>query len=182
MSWSKRIDLPPALLNGIAIILWVFLLGSIIASIFSSADSGPVASRNAMAKNDVTQIATAVNAFTTEYGVLPGTKRGNVDGELLATLAGHNHRLNPRDLVFLEVSPVKRGYSGVTNGTFVDPWGGPYQIAFDHGYINQITNAGTNGATFVRKTVAVWSDPNLDPDASSLSETKKARRYVTSWD
>ncbi|CAN5523532.1 hypothetical protein BH09VER1_BH09VER1_50520 [soil metagenome] len=164
------------------VLVVLFILAAAFVSLSVSADSGPGGSRQSMAKNDLTQIATAVNAFVTEYGGLPSTNRGDVSGELLATLTGHNHRINPRDLVFLEVEPVKRGYSGLTNGTFVDPWGGPYQIAFDSGYINCITNAGTNAATVVKKTVAVWSDPNRDPDAASLSEAKKSRRYINSWE
>ncbi len=88
-----------------------------------------------------------------------------------------------RGLAFLEVTTVtNKGQTGLSNGYFVNPWGGPYQIAFDANHQNCITNAGTNATTIVRKTVAVWSDPSLDPDASSLSEAKKSRRYVNSWE
>ncbi|CAN5331524.1 hypothetical protein BH09VER1_BH09VER1_49400 [soil metagenome] len=130
-------------------------------------------------RNDVTQIATAVNAFVTEYGVYPGTN-GAVGGDLLAVLTGSTSSLNPRKLVFLEVNVAKKNRSGITNGVFVDPWGGAYQIAMASG-TNQWVVAGTNGVT-VRKQVAVWSDPSLDRDGASLSELERKKRYVNSWE
>lgn len=131
------------------------------------------------AKNDVCQLATAVNAFVTEYGAYPGIN-GVVGGDLLAVLTGSNSSLNPRKLVFLEVNAAKKGTSGVTNGVFADPWGGAYQIAMLTG-TNLAVSAGTNGG-LVRNRVAVWSDPSLGKDGKSLSEKERRRRYVNSWE
>ena len=139
-------------------------------------DSAP----KCQAKNDVTQIATAVIAFETEYGRLPGTNHGAVGGKVLAALMGSNSTINPRGIVFIEVGAAKNGKSGLSNGVFVDPWGGAYQIAYASGTNNRVV-AGTNGIE-VRKRVAVWNDPSLGKDEWSWNPPNKARRYVTSWE
>lgn len=165
----------PTVLLAIAVLILLFVL------MFPSVTVGPSDSRGAQAKNDVSQIATAVTAFETEYGHLPGTNSGVVGQELLTTLTGGNPSLNPRLIVFLEVSPAKKGRSGIRDGVFVDPWGGPYQIAYANGADTWVT-AGTNRMT-IPKRVGVWNDPELGkPDRWFWQTAKLARRGVTSWD
>lgn len=137
------------------------------------ADTSPSASKTDIAKSDVMQIAAAVTAFETEYGQLPVATNGVVGGEMLAALLGHNLKLNPKNIVFLEASTAAKGKSGLSNGVWVDPWGAPYQIAFDSDYDNHVI-AGTNHVDVLRK-VAVWTDPRL-------SGADKPRRYITSWE
>src|SRR5437764_10116241 len=105
------------------------------------------------AKNDVTQIVTAVNAFYTEYGKYPlvtdDTPIAN-NSDLLYTLRavalGANAlvngvpAINTRQIVF--ISPAEdtsqtnpKGKIGST-GQFCDPWGQPYKIAIDGNYDN----------------------------------------------
>jgi hypothetical protein len=69
--------------------------------------------------------------------------------------------------------PAKKKKSGLSNGTFVDPFGVPYRIAFAEGTNRQVI-AGTNNI-LVQKRVAVWSQP--DPNGTPR---KQKRRYVTS--
>ncbi len=163
-------------------VLIVIVVLVILVSLLFPAVSGPPpdSSRKAQAKNDVVQIATAVNAFETEYGRLPGTNSGGVGGEVLATLLGSNTTLNPRKIVFLEVNTAKKGKSGLSNGNFVDPWGGIYQIAYANGANHKVT-VGTNGIE-IKKKVGVWSDPDLGTEGWGWKASKKERRYVTSWD
>ena len=162
------------------VVIALVVLGILMSLLFPAVHIGPVSGKEAQAKNDVTQIATAVTAFETEYGRLPGTNHGAVCGKVLAALMGSNAIINPRGIVFLEVNAAKNGKSGISNGIFVDPWGGAYQIAYASGTNNRVV-AGTNGIE-VRKRVAVWNDPTLGKEEWSLSPPNKARRYVTSWD
>ncbi len=156
----------------------VFLL---MALLFPAVTIGPGGSpKKAQAKNDVTQIATAVMAFETEYGRLPGTNHGAVGGKVLEALMGSNSTINPRGIVFIEVGPAKNGKSGISNGVWVDPWGGAYQIAYAGG-TNNLVLAGTNGIE-VRKRVAVWNDPALGKEEWSWKSPHKTRRSVTSWE
>lgn len=136
------------------------------------------AARRAQAHNDVAQIASAISAFQTEYGALPNWTNGAVSGELLATLLGSNAVFNPRQIIFLEPYPAKKGKSGIADGAFVDPWGVPYRFAVDIDGDGKV-RAGPNNVE-VQKPVAVWSDT-----ASSETKTNPdqlRRRYVTSWE
>lgn len=158
----------------LAILVILFML------LFPAVTVGPGNSEKTQAKNDATQIATAAMAFETEYGRLPGTNSGTVGGETLAALMGSNSLINPRNIVFIEINAAKKGKSGIRNGTFVDPWGGTYQIAYASG-TNDWVIAGTNRIK-VNKKVAVWTDPSLGREEWSWNPPKKSRRYVTSWD
>ncbi len=160
-------------------ILGVVLL-LIIVSLFIPPQSGPGTGRKAMAKNDVTQLATACIAFETEYGHLPGTGRQVVSGDLLATLMGSNTVTNPKKIAFMEFPPYRKRIGGITNGTFLDPWGGPYQIAFAP---DGILKAGTNNIE-LHKKVAVWNDPaqTAPPPWWQSWMVNRAGRYITSWD
>ena len=126
------------------------------------------------AKNDVTQIVTAVNAFYTEYGKYPlvtdDTPIAN-NSDLLYTLRGVayganlGNAVNTRQIVF--ISPAEdtsqtnpKGKIGST-GQFYDPWGQPYKIVIDGNYDNQITNPYTAdtgaGPGTLRQGVLAWS-------------------------
>ncbi len=72
----------------------------------------PICKRDSV-KNDAVQIATSVMAFETEYGYLPGPNEGIVGGETLAALLGSNNRINPRQIIFLDVENAKKGKSGL---------------------------------------------------------------------
>jgi len=166
----------------LSLTLTLALLGVIFSLLFPAVSVGPRDSAKAQAKNDVTQISTAVTAYGMEYGHMPPSPtNGIVGGELLSALVGRNQALNPRKIVFIEVDAAKKGKkSGMSNGNFVDPWGAAYQIAVATG-TNATVTAGTNHVTVNRK-VAVWNDPNQHTDAAWFSPPKKSRRYVTSWE
>ena len=138
--------------------------------------------RKVQAKNDVTQIVTAVNAFYTEYGKYPlvtadtiygagGTSSADLFYSLRAVALGANAlvngvpAVNSRAIVF--ISPAEdtsqtnpKGKIGST-GQFCDPWGQPYKIAIDGNYDNQITNPYTAdtgaGPGTLRQGVLAWS-------------------------
>jgi len=168
-----------------SIVVVLFVAGLVLGWLFpATGGSGIRPARKAQAKNDVTQIAVAVTAYHTEYERFPPMPtNGFVSGELVSTLAGSNQALNPRNLVFIEINPAKKNWSGLRDGTFVDPWGGPYRIAIATATNNYAAiTAGTNQVS-LRKKVAVWNDPSTHPKSFFGDDTKKkARRYVTSWE
>lgn len=158
-------------------LLVVISIIAILASLAFPAVNGALDSaRKARAKNDVTQIATAVVAYETEYGKLPTNSSGTipVDNNFLKILTGADSNSNPRKIVFLEVSEWRKGQGGTNGSGFCDPWSSSsvYQIALDTDYDNKVT-VGTN-STEIMKKVGVWNVP-------TGSSSEKARRYVTSW-
>ncbi len=136
--------------------------------------------KKVQAKNDLTQIVTAVNAFYTEYGKYPlvtdDTPIANTADlfyTLRAVATGANApvngvpAINPRAIVFISPPDVKnaanpRSGIGITTGVgqWYDPWGTTYKVAIDGTYDNQIANPyGTNGAGAdpIRQGVIAWS-------------------------
>jgi prepilin-type N-terminal cleavage/methylation domain-containing protein len=124
--------------------------------------------RRVQAKNDVVQLASAVNAYYTEYGKYPIAPPGegqpatevtfltnNADllNVLRAIDAGVNvgDALNPRRIAFIQVPDVKdqsRPRSGIYNGNWYDPWGpqagkpesGIYHVRIDGSYSGHVTD------------------------------------------
>ena len=156
--------------------------------------------KKVQAKNDLTQIVTAVNAYYTEYGKYPivtdDTPLANTS-DLFYTLraipsgtANSANAANPRQIVF--ISPGEdtsqtnpKGKVG-SDGKFCDPWGQPYKIAIDGNYDNQIANpynadTGAGPAT-VRQGVLTWSG-GKDGKAPDTNDTKTCKDSddVISW-
>lgn len=132
--------------------------------------------KKVQAKNDLTQIVTAVNAYYTEYGKYPiATTENALDAtqtaDLFYTLRGvasganSGNTQNTRQIVFMTPGNVKdttNPRSGISSdGQFYDPWGKPYQIAVDATYDTTIQNpylpdTGA-GPDEVRQGVIAWS-------------------------
>jgi type II secretory pathway pseudopilin PulG len=132
--------------------------------------------KKVQAKNDLTQIVTAVNAFYTEYGRYPttfatdaaATYGGSTSSKaLFDELRAKNTSstaLNSRQIVF--ISPGEdgtlanpKGKIG-SDGQFHDPWSSPYWVEMDADYDNQVDNpynADTGaGPAKVRQGVIGW--------------------------
>ena len=133
--------------------------------------------KKAQAKNDVTQIVTAVNAFYTEYGRYPIDSSittdaaatfgggGSTSKPVLNELRAKSASLNTRQIVFIsppedttQASP--KGKIG-SDGQFHDPWGSAYAFEIDANYDNQVTNpygsSGGAGADPIRQGIVAWS-------------------------
>jgi type II secretory pathway pseudopilin PulG len=166
--------------------------------LFPAVNSAIDAAKKAQAKNDAVQIATAVIAYETEYGKLPGLTglsdtsikaagSVSVDADIITILGNlkNNNTNNPRGITFLEVQNAKRGKSGLTNNEFVDPWGAVYMIALDGDYNNKldvglgISPGPTASSGDIRKRVAVWNDVTKQ---SNSTDAQKKRRAVVSWE
>jgi len=135
--------------------------------------------KKTQAKNDLTQIVTAVNAFYTEYGRYPTTAASDAsatygpggssteNGDLFKELRGISNTLNTRQIVFVsppdskDQSNPRSGIKTTTSG-YYDPWGSEYAVAMDADYDNQITpnpygNNNGAGASPLRQGVISWS-------------------------
>jgi|SRR6266404_19220 len=160
----------------IEMIVVILIIGTLAALLVPAAQRTLDRAKSAQAKNDVTQIVTAVNAYYTEYGKYPiatnDTPIANT-ADLFYTLraidpgvgANLGNAANPRKIVFISPPDAKSLTSprggiaqqdvlvGITvtipKGSFVDPWGTTYKVAIDGDYDNQITTnpyGANNGA------------------------------------
>jgi len=166
----------------IELLIVIAIIGILMALLFPAVQNALDAAKKAQAKNDVTQLATAVTAYEAEYGRLPRTnENGQVDRDLMTALMGQTNSAtvpNPRAITFFEAKNAKGGKGGydTNSGNFVDPWGGQYYISFDGDYDNEV-KGGTNNQSF-RKKVVIWNNPSQDqPKATS---GQKKLRYVNS--
>jgi prepilin-type N-terminal cleavage/methylation domain-containing protein len=145
--------------------------------------------RKTQAKNDLTQIVTAVNGYYTEYGKYPlatddSTLPSNSDLfftlRAMANGANTGDVVNPRKIVFIQPpdskvsNPARAGVDSVTSsptfGAWFDPWGSQYRIVIDGTYDDQITNPYTAdtgaGPGTLTQGVIGWS---FGKDAQSQS-------------
>jgi len=161
------------LIELLVVIVIIATLMGIAFPVFSSIQNQ---ARKTQAKNDVTQIVTAVNAFYTEYGKYPLPSGASGDGytvgdgtnpskAMFDALRALDPLLNPRQVVF--ISPAEdttqaspKGKLG-SDGQFHDPWTSPYSIRVDADYDNKVPNPyGANGGAGpdpLRQGVIAWS-------------------------
>ena len=166
----------------IELLVVIAIIGILASLLFPAVNSAILAARKTSAKNDVTQIATAVIAFEAEYGRLPVAANTNEAGQdvgvaLINTLTGITTNDNPRKIVFLDAPVYKKGKGGVNSSSnYCDPFESitrnqvAYKIAMDYNYDNTLSSVGVP-ATSVRKRVAVWTATNA-----------KVTTSLNSWD
>src|SRR5438132_6278073 len=150
----------------IELLVVIAIIAILIGLLFPAFSAVQDQAKRTQAKNDLTQIVTAVNAYYTEYGKYPlvtadtiygpgGSTNNLLFNELRAT-AGATQ--NPRQIVFISPPDVKdpvhpRAGIGISGtgaptplGQFWDPWGNPYAIKIDGDYNNQVANPYTANA------------------------------------
>ncbi len=155
--------------------------------------------KKTQAKNDLTQIVTAVNAYYTEYGKYPvptsATSDTVVPGDapqedLMDALRATGGTLNPRAIVFLSPPSVKDNSnprSGIgTDRKYYDPWGTQYFLAIDGDYDNVIAASKPNYADLtdpIRSGVIAWSygKDQTKGTKTSASSNFKGSDDVISW-
>jgi len=153
----------------IELLVVIAIIAILIGLLFPAFQAVQNQARRTQAKNDLTQIVTAVNAYYTEYGKYPLVAADNTiygpaatpnDGlfyTLRAVDAGANagNVANPRKIVFINPPDVKdpanpRSGIGTPTGTgpgqYFDPWGKPYNVEIDGGYDNTVANPYTANA------------------------------------
>ena len=157
--------------------------------------------KKTQAKNDLTQIVTAVNAFYTEYGRYPLPSGASGDGypvggsgatskSILDALRGLDPSLNPRQIVFISPPDAKdqtsaRGGIKTSDGQFYDPWGMPYAMSIDAEYDNQVPNPYTAdtgaGSAKIRQGVITWSLGKDKLGGSGSKTSADSNDDVISW-
>lgn len=143
----------------IELLVVIAIIAILIGLLFPAFKTVQNQARSTQAKNDLTQIVNAVNAFYTEYGKYPIAGNDNTIGPdnsgLMYILRADstnangnpnvNNATNPRVIVFINPPYVKNDTTGQrrsglspTDGRYYDPWGSPYRIAIDGDYTNTI--------------------------------------------
>lgn len=134
-----------------------------------------------MARVDLKVLAEAAERFHREYGEWPGSlqatakdlrfgqkiSNANVMNVLRAVEGPGNpqHKGNEQQMVFLEVEPYRAGWSGLDEtGAFLDPWGTPYQMAFDSNFDNVCEVENSIYGRLIGQGLAIWS---CGPDRKS---------------
>jgi prepilin-type N-terminal cleavage/methylation domain-containing protein len=154
----------------IELLVVIAIIAILVGLLFPAFKSVQNQARSTQAKNDLTQIVNAVNAFYTDYGKYPLVTADATYGSttipnndlfytLRAVASGANagNVANPRQIVYISPPDVKSPTSprsgiatqaagSVPAGEFVDPWGAAYKITIDGGYDNQVANPYTANA------------------------------------
>ena len=147
----------------------ILIIGTLAALLLTAASRVVDRAKKTQAKNDLTQIVTAVSAYYTEYGKYPVTVISTTTDAFFGTGTtpagctsyGTNDKLfnvlrsytggsdsasvtalNPRQIVFIspKVSANARGGIGADNW-YYDPWGTQYAVALDTTYNNALGTA-----------------------------------------
>ena len=166
----------------IELIVVIAVIAILMALLFPAFKSVQDQAKRTQAKNDVTQIVTAVNAYYTEYGKYPLVTAdntiygpaGSLNADLFYTLravasgANSSDAANTRKIVFISPPDVKDpanprsgiGTAAATVGQYFDPWGKPYNAEIDGGYDNTVANPYTAHAGAIPNLqlgVIAWS-------------------------
>jgi prepilin-type N-terminal cleavage/methylation domain-containing protein len=175
MSLHKKRTAAFTLIELLVVIAIIIILAGLLYPAYQAAQNQ---AKRTQAKNDLTQVVTAVNAYYTEYGKYAlvaadtiygagGTPNADLFYTLRAVDAGANgsNVANPRKIVFISPPDAKdqtNSRSGIktSDGQWYDPWGTPYVIKIDGGYDNQLANPYTlnaGAAPNLQIGVIAWS-------------------------
>jgi prepilin-type N-terminal cleavage/methylation domain-containing protein len=165
----------------IELLVVIAIIAILIGLLFPAFKAVQNQARQTQAKNDLTQIVNAVNAFYTDYGKYPLVTADVTYGsttipnnDLFYTLRGvalganAGDVANPRKIVFINPPNVKNDTAGnrrsgvsPTDGNYYGPWGSQYQVRIDGDYNNQIANPYTAntgaGPATLNIGVIAWS-------------------------
>jgi prepilin-type N-terminal cleavage/methylation domain-containing protein len=148
----------------IELLVVIAIIAILIGLLFPAFRAVQDQAKRTQAKNDLTQIVNAVNAYYTDYGKYPLATAdttygpaGTPNNTLFDVLRAVDAANNPRQIVFISPFYVKdpanpRSGIGTPTGTgpgqYYDPWGTPYRVAIDGNYDNSLTNpyGNNNGA------------------------------------
>jgi len=185
----------------IELLVVIAIIAILIGLLFPAFRAVQNQAKQTQAKNDLTQIVNAVNAFYTDYGKYPLVTvdttygpAGTANNPLFNVLRAQDTTNNPRQIVFINPPYVKtpaNPRSGIAtqattiNGIpvaindYVDPWGTPYNVKIDGDYDNQLANPYTVNAGPPQLAIGViaWS---RGPDQIQGTDFK-ASDDVISW-
>jgi prepilin-type N-terminal cleavage/methylation domain-containing protein len=173
----------------IELLVVIAIIAILIGLLFPAFRAVQNQARQTQAKNDLTQIVNAVNAYYTDYGKYPLVTNDITispdNSGLMYTLRADstnangnpnvNNATNARVTVFINPPYVKNDTVGnrrsgvsITDGRYYDPWGTPYAIKIDGNYDNQLANPYSQnaGPATLGTGVIAWS---FGPDGQSDS-------------
>jgi prepilin-type N-terminal cleavage/methylation domain-containing protein len=144
----------------IELLVVIAIIAILIGLLFPAFRAVQNQAKQTQAKNDLTQIVNAVNAFYTDYGRYPLVTADTIYGPaanpnntLFNVLRAQDATNNPRQIVFISPPYVKNDTagsrrSGLSPATlqYYDPWGQPYNAEIDGNYDNTIANPYTANA------------------------------------
>ena len=189
----------------IELLVVIAIIAILVGLLFPAFKAVQNQARQTQAKNDLTQIVNAVNAFYTDYGKYPiatnDTPIGPDNSGLMYTLRADSTNANGKPKreqssrtlgrSFLLIRRMSRMTqldrddlaSVQQTDRYYDPWGTPYRIAIDGDYTNTInpnpytanTGAGPSPLAF---GVIAWS---WGPDQTQGTTNFSASDDVISW-
>jgi prepilin-type N-terminal cleavage/methylation domain-containing protein len=204
---DSRFRVGAAAFTLIELLVVIAIIAVLIGLLFPTFQGIQNSAKKTQAKNDLTQIVTAVNAFYTEYGKYPATGAvatgdttygaTTTNDNLFNTLRGLTGAAavadNPRGIVFLsppDAKDVTNPRSGIASssssfvGQYFDPWGTPYLIRVDTDYDNQIQNPYSSNAgntPSLRNGVIAWSKGKNKTGGSVDKNSVDSKDDVISW-
>jgi prepilin-type N-terminal cleavage/methylation domain-containing protein len=186
----------------IELLVVIAIIAILIGLLFPAFRAVQDQAKRTQAKNDLTQIVNAVNAYYTDYGKYPLVTADTLYGPggdatndvLFNELRSAGATQNPRQIVFINPPYVKNDTAGQrrsgvspTDNQYYDPWGRPYNVRVDGNYDNQLTNPYTAntgaGPSPLAIGVIAWSggkDGKAPPDAGATT-TFTDSDDVISW-
>ena len=134
----------------IELLVVIAIIAVLIGLLFPAFRAVQDQAKRTQAKNDLTQIVNAVNAYYTDYGKYPLATDDSIitnNATLMNALRGSDATNNPRQIVFISPPYVKNDTAGSrrsgvspTDGQYYDPWAVRYVIRIDGNYDNQLPN------------------------------------------
>ena len=182
----------------VELIVVIAIIAILIGLLFPAFRAVQDQAKRTQAKNDLTQIVNAVNAFYTDYGKYPLVTNENTisdNEDLFYTLravangANAGNAQNPRVIVFISPSYVKdtaSPRSGIgSNGRYYDPFGTPYRLRIDADYDNDAPNPYTAdtgaGPSPLGIGVIAWSLGKDQAGGSGAKNSGTSDDDVISW-
>src|SRR6266513_2951674 len=140
----------------IELLVVIAIIAILIGLLFPAFRAVQNQAKQTQAKNDLTQIVNAVNAYYTDYGKYPLATDDSIitnNALLMNALRGLDALNNPRQIVFISPPYVKNDTAGSrrsgvspTTAQYYDPWGQPYNVEIDGNYDNAVANPYTANA------------------------------------
>jgi prepilin-type N-terminal cleavage/methylation domain-containing protein len=158
---------PPAAFTLIELLVVIAIIAILVGLLFPAFKAVQNQARSTQAKNDLTQIVNAVNAFYTDYGKYPIVTADTIitssstptQADIMCTLravtCGLNtaNAINTRQIAFISPPYVKNDTAGnrrsgvsPTDNQYYGPWGTPYLVEIDGSYDNLVANPYTANA------------------------------------
>ena len=164
----------------IELLVVITIIAILMALLFPAFKGVQDQAKRTQAKNDVTQVVTAINAFYTEYGKYPCDAQTGTDAvdfftaddtsnnKLFDILRGDPNNgfvqtYNPKAIAFFQpaiakdTANPKSGIGG--NGRLYDPWGSCYLVRMDNNYSGFVENPYGSNAGFnpIQLGAIAWS-------------------------